>query len=102
MRLWAVATALCPNPLIEAEVCTQSLPRLVGVLIRLSRIPLMRIVLMLAFLVLGGPFAAAQSTPPQPVRYDLRVKVIPNENLLDVSGTMTLPSSAASRNFIQL
>ncbi|HKO45554.1 MAG TPA: hypothetical protein VJU84_19925 [Pyrinomonadaceae bacterium] len=62
----------------------------------------MRIALMLAFLVLSGPSAAAQSKPPQPVRYDLHVTVIPNENLVDVSGTMTLPSSATSRTFIQL
>ena len=62
----------------------------------------MRIVLMLVFLVLSGPFAVAQSKPPQPVRYDLHVKVNPNEHLLEVNGTLTLPSSPTSRNFIQL
>lgn len=65
----------------------------------------MRVVLIflccLAF-VLSGEIARAQSTNPQPVRYDLHVKVIPNEHLLEVSGTMMLPSSAASRAFIQV
>ena len=62
----------------------------------------MRSALMLVFLVLSGPLAVAQSKPPHPVRYDLHVKVIPNEHLLEVSGTMRLPSSAASRTFVQL
>ncbi|HKO62821.1 MAG TPA: M1 family aminopeptidase [Pyrinomonadaceae bacterium] len=59
----------------------------------------MRIVLALLFLILTGAPCHAQSTP---VRYDLNVNVIPDAHLLQVSGTMTLPSSAASRTFIQL
>src|SRR5687767_2491090 len=61
----------------------------------------MRIVLMLLFLILSAAPCHAQSTP-HPVRYDLHVKVIPDAHLLEVSGTMTLPSSAASRTSIQL
>ena len=62
----------------------------------------MRVVLVLLFFiafVLSGAPCHAQSTP---VRYDLHVKVIPDAHMLEVSGTMTLPSSAASRTFIQL
>lgn len=62
----------------------------------------MRTVLMLLFLILSGAPCHAQSKTPHPVRYDLHVNVIPDAHLLEVSGTMALPSSAASRTFLQL
>ena len=59
---------------------------------------LLTVMFFLAFASSGAP-CHAQSTP---VRYDLHVKVIPDAHLLEVSGTMVLPSSAASRASVQL
>lgn len=53
-------------------------------------------------LMLSGAATRAQSRTPQPVRYDLHVEVVPDARLLEVNGTMTLPSSAKSRTSIQL
>ena len=65
----------------------------------------MRVLLMLVCCLsfaLSGTSVRAQLAKTHPLRYDLYVKVIPDAHRLEVSGTMTLPSSPASRTSIQL